>query len=451
MKLCRRPGIVALAVLCLLVALLAAAGPGVALPVLKGYANSSRALPSDQVRTLVKAQREAEAAGFGSCGPGVCVGDSFCDDCVCYAPSAPISQAACRCHLLDPSCGVGECVGGNAYCEGPFCPTPVCYASTSPVSQVLCQGAELGPDCKVKKGCGPGYCVGNSFCDDCVCYAPEAPISQVACRCHLMDPSCGVGECVGGTAYCEGPFCPAPVCYSPTSTISQVLCQGGVLGPDCKLACTPPPHGMKAWWPFDETSGTHAFDIIGGNHGTYQNGPVPTSGKVSYALSFDGVNDYVKAPAFTTHDYLNLTLDAWIRPDATSPTGRTIVDFGALTYRLVLEGDELRFYTQPNPTSYFPISSGANIPLGVWTHVAVVADATAQEIRFYVNGSLVTVFTHYVASYAYTGSGLEWTIGGAPGDDYFQGAIDELEIFERPLAQSEIQAIFSAGAGGKCK
>jgi hypothetical protein len=437
--------------LCLLTLL--AAVPSMALPVLRGYSNEKGALPADQVSKLIDVQRTSEGK-FGECGPGTCVGDSFCDDCVCYAPEAPISQVACRCRMIDPSCGVGECVGGGAYCEGPFCPAPVCYADTSPISQVLCQGAQLDERCNVKpKGCGPGYCVGDSFCDSCVCYAPDAPISQVACRCRLMDPSCGVGECVGGSAYCEGPFCPAPVCYAPTSTISQVLCQGVNLGPDCKPVspCTPPPPAMKAWWPFDETSGTMAYDIMGSNHGTHVNGPVPTPGKVAYGLSFDGVNDYVQAQAFTTHDYVNLTLDAWIYPRSTSNTGKTIIDWAGLYYRLILEGDELRFVTQPNPTSYFPISNGANIPLNTWTHVAVVADQSAQQIRFYVNGNLVSAYNQYQASYSYMLPNWKWTIGGAPGDDYFDGVIDEVEVFERVLAESEIQAIYNAGPGGKCK
>lgn len=95
----------------------------------------------------------AEAAGSGDGGPGYCVGDSFCDDFVCYVPEAPISQVACRCKLIDPSCGIGECVNGSAYCEGPFCPAPVCYAHTHPISQVMCNGGTLGADCKLK--CGP--------------------------------------------------------------------------------------------------------------------------------------------------------------------------------------------------------------------------------------------------------------------------------------------------------
>ncbi|MFL6196554.1 MAG: LamG domain-containing protein [Thermoanaerobaculia bacterium] len=440
-----------LGVLCLFTLL--AAGPAAALPVLRGYANEKAPLAADQVAKLVEVQRASEGK-IGECGPGVCVGDSFCDDCACYSPEAPISQVACRCKLIDPSCGIGECVGNGAYCEGPFCPAPVCYAPESPISQVLCQGAQLDERCQVKKpGCGPGYCVGDSFCDSCACYAPEAPISQVACRCRLMDPSCGLGECVGNGAYCEGPFCPAPVCYAPSSPISQVLCQGAVLGRDCTLgpSCTPPPWGMKAWWPFDETAGTTAQDIVGGNHGTHQNGPVPTAGKVAYGLSFDGVNDYVNAPAVTTHDYVNLTVDAWIYPRSTNADGRTILDWGGLTYRLILEGDELRFVTQPNPLSYAPLSTNANIPLGTWTHVAVVADNAAHQIRFYVNGNLVSTFTQYTANYSYMLPGWAWTIGGVPGEDYFDGIIDEVEIFERVLAQSEIQAIVNAGPGGKCK
>lgn len=42
-------------------------------------------------------------------------------------------------------------------------------------------------------------------------------------------------------------------------------------------------------------------------------------------------------------------------------------------------------------------------------------------------------------------------IGEAEGLGYFDGLIDEVEIFTRALGASELQAIFNAGSAGKCK
>jgi hypothetical protein len=84
---------------------------------------------------------------FGSCGPGTCVGSSYCDSCVCYAPEAAISRLACQCRLLDPSCGIGECIGGS-YCDGPYCPFGVCHVPSSQISLAMCGGLILRPGCR---------------------------------------------------------------------------------------------------------------------------------------------------------------------------------------------------------------------------------------------------------------------------------------------------------------
>jgi hypothetical protein len=52
--------------------------------------------------------------------------------------------------------------------------------------------------------------------------------------------------------------------------------------------------GLVAYWSFDEGSGNIAYDSSGnGNHGTIY-GAKWTSGKFGQALSFDGVDDYVR-------------------------------------------------------------------------------------------------------------------------------------------------------------
>ena len=56
-------------------------------------------------------------------------------------------------------------------------------------------------------------------------------------------------------------------------------------------------------------------------------------------------------------------------------------------------------------------------------------------------------------------SALPLIIGAVRGDEYvgggvgsfFTGTIDEVEIYNRGLSTTEIQAIFNAGTAGKCK
>ncbi|MCS6936142.1 MAG: LamG domain-containing protein [Candidatus Bipolaricaulota bacterium] len=104
-----------------------------------------------------------------------------------------------------------------------------------------------------------------------------------------------------------------------------------------------------------------------------------------------------------------------------------------------------------NCTNY--VSTGPNIADGQWHHVAVTVQRTGTpEIRLYVDGNVV------LTRGARTGnanSSIPLLIGaGYPiviSKPFFKGAIDEVEIFNRALDQSEIQAIFKAGPAGKCK
>ncbi|HEX8088345.1 MAG TPA: LamG domain-containing protein [Blastocatellia bacterium] len=217
--------------------------------------------------------------------------------------------------------------------------------------------------------------------------------------------------------------------------------------------CVPAPSRMVAWWPLDETTGTTAKDIVGGNNGTYNSSsrPVPVPGKVAGALQFDEL-DFVQAPrTIPTHDYRDLTLDAWIYPDDIN-TGleMSVVQYDTFLYGLISVGNELLFFTQSPPTFFSVTSSGANIAAGTWTHVAVTADASTHKISFYVNGNLVTTSPPiYNPTSLFEGTG--WSIGGGPFEQFFGGKIDEVEVFERALSPQEIKDIFLADSHGKCK
>jgi hypothetical protein len=70
-------------------------------------------------------------------------------------------------------------------------------------------------------------------------------------------------------------------------------------------------------------------------------------------------------------------------------------------------------------------------------------------MKVYLDGVLVGT---KLASGAITSSAANAAIGGLPVYNLFSKAtIDEVELFDRALSASEIQAIFNAGSAGKCK
>gem|GEM_PF-2585050 len=205
--------------------------------------------------------------------------------------------------------------------------------------------------------------------------------------------------------------------------------------------CIPAPSGMISWWSADN----HTLDIADGNNGTLQNGATFAQGKVNEAFSFDGIDDY-----FVVNDNSNLdgltafTIDAWIKLGSVNGRQAIVSKVPHGEYLLLVNGDRLSF---ENQAIDFDAFKGAT-PLspGVWYHVAVTYDGS--DTRLYVNG----ILDGQDGTDYYFSNDEPLKIGqrGA-NDDYFNGLIDEVEIFNRALSASEIQAIYNAGAFGKCK
>ena len=118
------------------------------------------------------------------------------------------------------------------------------------------------------------------------------------------------------------------------------------------------------------------------------------------------------------------TIDAWIYP--TKAGSNTIWSHGGSNASPVT-GGVLDYYTDNKFIYYcggFLIQTANNYPINQWYHVAFIGDGSS--IKLYVNGSLVG--TH---SGAYNFSNVAETFGdndSAPGQENFQGYIDELRV-----------------------
>ncbi|MBI4908532.1 MAG: LamG domain-containing protein [Acidobacteria bacterium] len=238
--------------------------------------------------------------------------------------------------------------------------------------------------------------------------------------------------------------------------------------------CVQPPSGMVAWLGGDNT----AADQLGANNGTFLNGPAYAAGRVATAFNFNGTDQFVSIPDSPSLSVTgSFSLDAWIYVRAYSieftPVAAkwndlgvnqrsymlAVMPFGALRFDVSRAGffGGGGFLSGPNqfagPENAVVVSANGAVPLNTWTHVAATYDAPSGLVSVYING---TLRNSIVAPFHAVFDNTQPMLIGASDSgsnvrDYFNGLIDEVEVFNRVLTAGEIQGIVSSANAGKCK
>jgi hypothetical protein len=243
-----------------------------------------------------------------------------------------------------------------------------------------------------------------------------------------------------------------------TSTRTGTATQTPSVTPTNTPPCITPPSDMVAWWTADNT----ANDLSGyGNHGTLHGAASYTTGMVGAAFSLPTIADYVEVPNAATLNFTgNFSIDAWI--NTVNATSASILDKRGGTnanpvgYHVFISSGHIGFQLADGQPFLNHVSAGPLVADGAWHHVAVSIDRSSTTGgNLYVDGQLVDTFdpTTRPGSISNTSvlhMGLR-LIGSPQTFENFQGAIDEVELFDRALSAQEVQAVFAAGAGGKCK
>jgi prepilin-type N-terminal cleavage/methylation domain-containing protein len=210
-------------------------------------------------------------------------------------------------------------------------------------------------------------------------------------------------------------------------------------------------------WNFDEGSGTVAKDFSGyNNHGTLVNGPTWTTdtpqkaagqGQGKYALSFDGVDDYVNCGNNASLN--NLTdgsMEVWIKP-AQLANGRYIWSkndpSGGSSYVMakIIASNQVYFSLYTGTYGWSPGISSEALTVNQWYHIVFVWGSGGMKI--YQDGILKN--SNSYTSWQVTTQSL--FIGASKSNDpgYFNGIIDEVRIYSRALTASEIQQHYVEG------
>ena len=99
------------------------------------------------------------------------------------------------------------------------------------------------------------------------------------------------------------------------------------------------------------------------------------------------------------------------------------------------------------------VTTTATTPIGEWSHV-VATWKTGDGLRVYLNGAEAAFLDDALGAFSSTDSDLiSIGAGGhsAASTKYaFNGEIDDVTLYTRALEASEIEAVYNAGASGKC-
>lgn len=226
------------------------------------------------------------------------------------------------------------------------------------------------------------------------------------------------------------------------ATCSQIITVRDTIPPQ---SCVTAPANMVSWWRGEN----NANDIQGTNHGSF-NGAF-AAGKVGQAFSLNGVNQSVLTPLDVQPSAMpSTTWDAWVFPTRVNHFQRQAIfsgDDAGFDRGVLIEVGTANFavFTGFTGTGVWqPVA----VDLNQWQHIAVVY--TPSNIEFYKNG----VRFSFGSPATGQASNNRLRIGANPllgGIEFYQGLIDEVEIFNRALSSNEISSIFLADSFGKCR
>jgi hypothetical protein len=220
------------------------------------------------------------------------------------------------------------------------------------------------------------------------------------------------------------------------------------------------PLGLVSWWPMDGST----LDIADGNHSSQENARRFVPGKVNAGVTFDA-GGYVEIPHAVNLALQQFTISAWARPDGPGPNndtpGNVLVQKGisfsqgggtAVSVGIWWSAIDGRFRFAFGKVGPEWIASANIFPPGRFYHLAATYDGVTAKL--YIDGVLEGQLA--LAKTMFYDPSVPWTIGstaahiravGSPRT--WNGIIDEVEVYNRTLAATEIQAIVNAGSAGQ--
>ncbi|MFA5099182.1 MAG: LamG-like jellyroll fold domain-containing protein [Candidatus Paceibacterota bacterium] len=209
---------------------------------------------------------------------------------------------------------------------------------------------------------------------------------------------------------------------------------------------------LVGYWKFDEGTGTTAYDASGhNNNGTLVNSPTWVIGKIgSYALSFSSSsNKYVDMNnGVSLNNTPKLSIVFWAQIPV---AGGVEITKSYKNYELRIDSTTFGGYIGiSSGNNWYSISeSGYNIFHGVtvsnWNQYAYILDYNASKVYFYANGSYKGIIP--ISNMFQYDQTKNFNVGRRiddGGNQYLNGLMDDIRIYNRALSAAEILALYNA-------
>jgi len=203
---------------------------------------------------------------------------------------------------------------------------------------------------------------------------------------------------------------------------------------------------LIAYYPFNGDANDYSGND---HHGTVYGATLTDDkdGTTDSAYYFDGIDNYIDIGDWENGGPMSFTF--WARWDAFNTWSR-IIDIGNGTRNddIMVANEsntsDLSFYVHRSDLDDFKIMSIPEITQSQWDFFTATVNSDGV-MKLYKNATFLSEITDgYTPNYVLR---IEQYLGKSlySGDQYFNGAIDELRIFDKSLIQQEITDIYEAG------
>ena len=210
--------------------------------------------------------------------------------------------------------------------------------------------------------------------------------------------------------------------------------------------------GLVSYWPmdgdFDDARGINDGNFVGGT-------PTFAAGKFGQGIDLNGVDQFINAGNHPSLDMSlggpagngHVSISAWFRVDAFDITWQALLAKGEGSNFRIARRDVNNIIAYAGGSGDIPTMDlvGPSVNDGALHHVVAISEAGVST-RLWVDGTLVATGDAPIISNAgnldlYIGENVE-----ARGR-YWDGLIDDVAIWNRPLEDAEITSLWNGGTG----
>ena len=208
---------------------------------------------------------------------------------------------------------------------------------------------------------------------------------------------------------------------------------------------------FKGYWNFEGTSPVDSFSHVGSSMAVLLNGAAKVPGKHGKGVICDGIDDNVRFDSMHSSKFTEYTAQSWVKLNNFSSGFSTVLGTATDGKTWLGINSENKFEFKVHSSSKMYISPITNetveAKLGVWYHLAGTYSEEGDFLRLYVNGTLVSEDVIAPGHTIQTTGANNYMCLGHNGDDYLNGTIDNVAVWDRAFSSDEIRYVFERSNG----